>query len=332
MTRKMNQRITARVAAFALAAALVAPQAVVPVASAKTTVPTLSVVQKTITVGKTFILKVNKNATTKIVSTDWDVNDAGDDRIDLLNDKKKSVKIKAESAGKAVVIAKIKYKLGKTVKTKKQKCRVTVKKAATPTAAPTTAPTTAPTAAPTAAPSTTVNPVFNATQTSFDLNFTTPMACSVAKDSSDTTGSIWTTKANQIASVSWQGADTYKLKITKVTLSNDGKKVSVFVDPGKVRNGARFDVTLVGFYPSTSTPSTSPVKYPMTTAVSGLTLAIDDDLNQPVQDSDGHANVVINFNQEVTNAQNFDSVVGGTYENGSGRTAQFVSRVTGQEL
>lgn len=308
----------ARFAALTLAAALMIPQVALPTeSSAAVTYPTLSIAQKTITAGKTFILNVNKNSTTKIVSTDWDVNDAGDDNVDLLNEKKKSVKIQGVKAGKAVVRAKIKYKVGRTVLTKKQKCKVTVKKkTVTPTAAPTTAPTTAPTATPAA----NVVPTFDGTTSSFVLNFTTPQACTVAQDSQDTTGKIWTNKATQVASVNWQGDDTYKLVITKVSLSNDGKQVRVFADPGKIRNGARFDVVLTGFYPTTATPGSTTTKYPMTDAVTGLVVAIDTNLTQPLFDNDGHANVVINFNQDVTNSQNYDTVLGGAYENGAWTT------------
>ncbi|MCR5202414.1 MAG: cellulase family glycosylhydrolase, partial [Lachnospiraceae bacterium] len=120
-----------RVIGFLLALALVITSGVLPQgASAKTKKVKLNKSKATIKVGKTVKLKVN-NAPKK-AKVKWSVNKKA-----VATVTKKGV-VKGKKAGKAKVTAKVTYKNGKKKVTKKLKCTVTVKKAASSsTATPT---------------------------------------------------------------------------------------------------------------------------------------------------------------------------------------------------
>ena len=322
MRSKKNKRIIARVAALALAMSMAVPvTAYAGKDAAAAAVPKLSVTKKTINNGKSFVLKINNNGT-KIVKTVWSVNDAGDDYVYLKAQKKLKVRVWGDDddAGSAVVRGKVTYKVGSTTRTKVLKCKVTVKKSATPTAAPAD-----PTTAPDTPVSQTVIPTFDYTTNNFTLKFDNAMTCATAADNNNSDGSKdWISKSAQVASVNWQGTANYLLRVLKVSLSSDGKTVTVNVAPNKMRIGARFDVVLTGFYQQGKTASTTPVRYAMNTAVSNLQLAVDDDLNQPYVDNNGNSSISVTFNQPVKNTVNYDSVVSGaTYERGSWKTSAY---------
>ena len=122
--------------------------------SAAAKAPKLSATAKTISVGKSFTLKVKKNGV-KITKTTWKTNKKKVAAISKA--AKTSVKVTGKKDGKATITGTVKYKAGKKSATKKLTCKVTVKKAeVTPTVAPTQAVT--PTAAPTAVPVATATP------------------------------------------------------------------------------------------------------------------------------------------------------------------------------
>ena len=316
MRSKKNKRIIARVAALALAMSMTVPVvATSGMDASAAAVPKLSVTKKTINNGKSFVLKIDKNGT-KIVKTVWSVNDAGDDYVYLKAQKKLKVRVWGDDddAGSAVVRGKVTYKVGSTTRTKVLKCKVTVKKSATPTTAPAD-----PSAAPDTPVSQTVIPTFDYTTNNFTLKFDNAMTCATAADVNNADGSKdWISNSSKVASVNWQGTANYLLRVLKVSLSSDGKTVTVNVAPNKMRIGARFDVVLTGFYQQGKTASTTPVRYAMNTAVPNLQLAVDDDLNQPYVDNNGNSSISVTFNQPVKNIVNYDSVVSGaTYERGS---------------
>ena len=195
MSRKKGGRLIAKFAAIAMAMSLVAPVVATPVTTANAAaVPKLSVTSKTIKNGKSFVLKLLKNGVTKIVSTKWSINDAGDDYAYLDPIKRYKVRVNGDDddAGIARVRCVVTYKVGSVTRKKRLVCKVTVKKGtSTPTAAPVDP------SQPTTQPVQTVIPVFDPASNTFTLKFNTAMTCSIAADNNNGDGTKeWISKSS----------------------------------------------------------------------------------------------------------------------------------------
>ncbi|MBO6107911.1 MAG: hypothetical protein J6P16_00730, partial [Eubacterium sp.] len=276
--------------------------------------PKLSKASKIIEIKKGFKLKIKKNKAKKIIKTKWSLTKKSKSLVSLLNKKKKSVRVLAfDVVGEAKVKAKVTYQMGSKTKTKTMKCRVFIQDTSPVTPAPDIDFTYTPAASSTPAPASSSAPAvkgtltFNANSNMFEIAFAEAVQCAYNPDSTDTSGNKeWTTSAGAVASIFWSGVTAYYVPVTKAVLSSDGMKMSIYVDPGPLRVGARFDATVTGLYRMGGTPNNSKSTYSMTGLVDSLQAAVDTKLIQPFIGDSNTVCLSVYFNQPMRNQVAYD--------------------------
>lgn len=119
----MSKKIFSRIVAISLAAAVVVSGCYVQDASAAPKAPKLSLSKKTIEVGSTTTIKINKKGI-KIKKTTWKTSKKKVASISKA--KKTSVKVTGKKKGSAKITATVKYTAGSKSATKKLTCKVKV--------------------------------------------------------------------------------------------------------------------------------------------------------------------------------------------------------------
>ena len=121
----MGKNILKKLSAVVLALALAVPAVSVPAAEAAAKAPELTFKQMQILPDSSETIYIEKNKA-KILKTTWSTSKKS--VVDLAKKKKTSVQVKSGGSGDttAKVTAKVKYKIGKKVKTKKLTCKVNV--------------------------------------------------------------------------------------------------------------------------------------------------------------------------------------------------------------